>query len=157
VGITRAKERLYLSHAWARNLWGRTQQNIPSRFLQEVPAELIDDVGGTSGVRYLGSPPTSRAGGFSRSYEDRPAVRHGDDAGPLFGSGRAEGRTKGPRRSTGAEALGLVAGDAVVHDHWGEGVVVSTKGEGDMAQATVRFDSVGEKRLLLSATPIKKT
>src|SRR6202034_2941959 len=45
VGITRARRRLAVSHAWTRTIWGRTQQNIPSRFLGEVPAELIKDVG----------------------------------------------------------------------------------------------------------------
>ena len=49
-----------------------------------------------------------------------------------------------------------MAGEAVVHDHWGEGVVVAAEGEGERAQATVRFASVGEKRLLLSATPLRR-
>ena len=52
--------------------------------------------------------------------------------------------------------LGLVAGEEVVHDHWGRGVVVSAKGEGSRAQATVRFDSVGKKNLLLTATPLRR-
>jgi DNA helicase-2/ATP-dependent DNA helicase PcrA len=60
------------------------------------------------------------------------------------------------RSSTGAEQLGLVAGDAVLHDHWGPGTVVATKGEGSRAQATVAFDTVGEKHLLLSATPMRR-
>jgi DNA helicase-2/ATP-dependent DNA helicase PcrA len=50
----------------------------------------------------------------------------------------------------------LVAGDEVVHDHWGPGVVLSAKGEGSRAQATVDFDSVGKKSLLLSATPLHR-
>ncbi len=49
-----------------------------------------------------------------------------------------------------------MAGDRVVHDHWGPGVVVDAKGEGSRAQATVRFDSVGQKSLLLSATPLRR-
>ncbi len=82
--------------------------------------------------------------------------------GTVFGAGRGTGRASGvrrgpgPRQSTGAEGLGLVAGEAVVHDHWGEGVVVAANGEGERAQATVRFASVGEKRLLLSATPLRR-
>jgi hypothetical protein len=50
----------------------------------------------------------------------------------------------------------LVAGEQVVHDHWGPGVVISAKGEGARAQATVHFDSVGHKSLLLSATPLRR-
>ncbi len=122
VGVTRARERLYLSHAWRRTLWGSTSHNIPSRFLAEVPAELIHDVG-------------------------------------VMGSGRASpGLPNAPRRrqGTGAETLGLVAGDLVVHDRWGEGTVLSASGEGDGAQAEVRFASVGHKKLLLSAAPLRR-
>ena len=64
-------------------------------------------------------------------------------------------RPAGPRASSGAEKMGLVAGDLVVHDHWGPGVVIDAKGEGSRAQATVDFDSVGKKNLLLSATPLR--
>jgi DNA helicase-2/ATP-dependent DNA helicase PcrA len=142
VGITRARRWLYLSHAWVRTLWGRTSHNIPSRFLAEVPPELVRDVGVVGG-----------------SGAARPARVPADDGGPglVFGSGR--GAVPGPprpRESTGAERLGLVPGEAVVHDHWGEGVVVAADGEGERAQATVRFASVGEKRLLLSATPLRR-
>jgi DNA helicase-2/ATP-dependent DNA helicase PcrA len=122
VGVTRAKERLYLTHAWRRTLWGSTTANLPSRFVSEVPAELVEDVG------VLGS--------------GRP------DAGVAPRPGR--------RQSTGAEALGLVAGDVVVHDRWGEGTVVSTAGEGDGAQADVVFASVGRKKLLLSVAPLRR-
>ena len=65
-------------------------------------------------------------------------------------------RRAGPRGSTGAEDLALSPGDEVVHEHWGPGVVVSAKGEGSRAQATVEFDTVGKKNLLLSATPLRK-
>jgi len=119
VGITRARQRLYLSHAWTRTLWGRTSQNIPSRFLAEVPKELLRDVGVRGGSGAVAAP-------------------------------------QGPRERTGAEALGLVPGDAVVHEHWGEGVVLATGGRGDDARATVRFSSVGEKLLLLTASPMRR-
>jgi len=133
VGITRARRWLYLSHAWVRTLWGRTSHNIPSRFLAEVPGELVRDVGVVgSGSAGSGSPELT---------------------GTVFGAGRGHPK---PRVRTGAEDLGLQPGDPVVHDHWGEGVVVKAEGEGDKAQAKVRFASVGEKRLLLSATPLRR-
>jgi DNA helicase-2/ATP-dependent DNA helicase PcrA len=150
VGITRARRHLAISHAWVRTIWGRTQHNIPSRFLSEVPAELIKDAGLV----------TSRG-----SWESRDA-RKSRDARDYSTEGRAgtgylastplAPRPAGPRASSGAEDLGLAAGDRVVHDHWGDGVVVSAKGEGSKAQATVRFASVGEKNLLLSATPLRR-
>ena len=61
-----------------------------------------------------------------------------------------------PVRGTGAEGLGLRAGEDVVHAKWGEGVVLDVAGTGDKAEAVVRFPSVGEKRLLLSLAPIKR-
>jgi DNA helicase-2/ATP-dependent DNA helicase PcrA len=122
VGVTRARERLYMSHAWRRTLWGTTSHNIPSRFLSEVPSELVHDIGVVGG----GKPD------------------------PGFGHHPRR------RQTTGAETLGLVAGDRVVHDRWGEGLVISASGEGDGAQAEVRFASVGPKKLLLSAAPLRR-
>jgi DNA helicase-2/ATP-dependent DNA helicase PcrA len=62
----------------------------------------------------------------------------------------------GPVHGTGAERLGLRAGETVVHAKWGEGVVLSVEGEGEKAEARVRFPSVGEKHLALSLAPLKR-
>jgi DNA helicase-2/ATP-dependent DNA helicase PcrA len=138
VGITRARRHLGISHAWVRTIWGRTQHNIPSRFLGEIPSELVKDVG-------LVTTRSSRDFGTE--------LRPGSSFLP---STPLTPRPPGPRASSGAEDLGLVAGDDVVHDHWGPGIVIDTKGEGSRAQATVDFDSVGKKSLLLSATPLRR-
>jgi DNA helicase-2/ATP-dependent DNA helicase PcrA len=70
---------------------------------------------------------------------------------------RAEGSASvSPVRTTGAERLDLSVGEDVVHAKWGEGVVVALRGEGDKAEATVRFPGLGEKQLLLSWTPLKR-
>ena len=61
-----------------------------------------------------------------------------------------------PVRGTGAETLGLRRNDDVVHAKWGEGVVLDVTGEGDKAEATVHFPSVGDKRLNLSLAPLKR-
>jgi DNA helicase-2/ATP-dependent DNA helicase PcrA len=138
VGITRARRYLAITHAWTRMLWGRTQHNIPSRFLGEIPDELVTDVGlvTTRQERNLSTKPRPGMGYLaSTPLTPRPA---------------------GQRASSGAEDLGLVAGEKVVHDHWGPGVVISATGEGSRAQATVDFDSVGKKNLLLSATPLRR-
>ena len=101
----------------------------------------------------------------SRSHAGRPVEEHlagatFSPAVPLAAASRAArsgpGGTAASRGSTGAEDLGLKAGDEVVHDHWGRGIVLSAKGEGSRAQATVRFDSVGKKNLLLTATPLRR-
>ena len=72
-----------------------------------------------------------------------------------FGTGAAEHRRREPA-TTGAEKLGLGAGDRIVHGTWGEGTVLETGGEGDEAEATVQFASVGRKRLLLCMAPLKR-
>jgi len=152
VGITRARQHLAISHAWSRTTWGRTQPAMPSRFVTEVPAHLVEDVG-------LGSP--RRGSGYDTlSGEEHLAGATFSPAVPLAAASRAArsgpGGTAASRGSTGAEDLGLKAGDEVVHDHWGRGIVLSAKGEGSRAQATVRFDSVGKKNLLLTATPLRR-
>jgi DNA helicase-2/ATP-dependent DNA helicase PcrA len=153
VGITRAERHLYVSHAWSRMLYGRGSSNIPSRFLNEIPEELVRDVGSARG-----DGTSSRAG---RSLSD-------DDGGTpgrsVFGRGLANadaefdatGRRRRAPASSGAELLGLVTGDLVVHGQWGEGRVVETSGSGEDAEAVVIFTSVGRKKLLLRMAPIKR-
>ena len=158
VGITRARRHLNLSHAWSRTIFGRTQQNIPSRFLGEVPTELVKDVGlvSTRESRNLStdrSGTVRRRGDWSDDSVGRPTDRHGR---LLPSQQPAHPPAVGPRASSGAEDLGLVAGRRVVHDHWGPGVVLDAKGEGSRAQATVDFESVGKKNLLLTATPLRR-
>jgi DNA helicase-2/ATP-dependent DNA helicase PcrA len=116
VGITRAEQRLHLTRAWSRNLWGQSQYNGPSRFLGEIPEHLV-----TSVKR-------------SRHSDQRPASVS--------------------RTSVGGEEI--TVGDRVRHTHWGDGVVVEVVGRGDAAEATVAFQDMGEKRLLLAWAPLEK-
>ncbi len=159
VGITRAERHLYVSHAWSRLVFGRGSSNIPSRFLNEIPDELVRDVGGDSG--------SGRRGGEGFAYRDR--VSSAEDAGgtpgrSVFGRGLARadaefdatGRRRRSPAPSGAELLGLEAGDLVVHGQWGEGRVVETSGSGEDAEAVVIFTSVGRKKLLLRMAPLKR-
>ncbi len=156
VGITRAERRLYLSHAWSRLLFGSTTSNIPSRFLNEIPDELVRDVGGGA---YL-----PRRRGPGRAHADADADGESGTPGrTLFGRGRPAPDDDLPHRadrkplpSTGAERLGLVPGDRVVHRTWGDGTVTETAAEGDDAEAVVDFASVGTKRLLLRMAPLER-
>ena len=136
VGITRARQRLYLSHAWSRFLFGSTQYNPPSRFLKEIPEQLSELV---EGSRARGR---SSSGSWGRDRIVEAASRPAPAARPV--------------RTTGAERIGIRVGDDVVHGKWGEGVVLEMIGAGDTAEVIVRFPSVGEKRLLLAWSPIKK-
>jgi len=140
VGITRARQRLYLSHAWCRTLWGSTQYNPPSRFLAEIPEELTVLA---EGARRPAARSSFGSGGGAAHRRDvvEAAIR---------------GRTASPAKTTGAEDLSLRVGEDVVHAKWGEGVVLEVIGTGDKAEAVVRFPGLGEKRLLLAWTPLKR-
>jgi DNA helicase-2/ATP-dependent DNA helicase PcrA len=160
VGITRAERHLYVSHAWSRMLYGRGTSSIPSRFLNEIPDELLRDVGGDPG-RFGGGFGRSRWGGDGPSSGEDGAGTPGKS---VFGRGVAEGPgefdANGRRRrapaSSGAEQLGLEPGDRVVHGKWGEGNVVEASGPGEDAEAVVQFGSVGRKKLLLRMAPLKR-
>jgi DNA helicase-2/ATP-dependent DNA helicase PcrA len=152
VGITRARERLFVSHAWSRMLWGATQYNPPSRFLDEIPAELVQVVDGA------GRAP-GRASMRAHYRSDGGGRREG--FAPVTGEGRdrmVDQAIRAGQRpaSTGAERLGLRIGDDVRHVKFGDGVILGIEGTGDKAEAIVRFSGFGEKRLLLSWSPLER-
>ncbi|MER7073686.1 DNA helicase PcrA [Terrabacter sp. NPDC000476] len=131
VGITRARERLYLSRAAVRSAWGAPQYNPPSRFLDEIPGDLLD-------WQRLG-PSFSGARG-----SDRPAV--------ATLAARPGVRSAGKR-----PVIALSAGDRVTHDSFGLGTVVRVEGEGEKSMAHVDFGAdTGTKRLLLRYAPLVK-
>jgi ATP-dependent DNA helicase UvrD/PcrA len=153
VGITRAQKRLYLCHAWGRTLFGQTNYNPPSRFLNELPASLLD-------VREEGTPRGqghSRARDASRGGRARRA-EGGYSVVGLPGKGTVDVSPSGwsPPRAPDRAVPTVAEGDTVVHDRWGEGVVLTVRGRGDDAEATIAFSDGGEKRLLLSYAPLKR-
>ena len=167
VGITRARERLHLSYAWSRMLHGQTQYNPPSRFLSEIPDDLMVDAeesrtaarqdGGWGSRGSRGSREGDTVS--DRGWFDPTPPRHSPDdepAGTVFGGGRGPSESASGPSSTGAHELGLQPGDDVVHRAWGDGVVESVHGEGDRAEAVVRFATKGEKRLLLAWAPLER-
>jgi len=132
VGITRAQRRLYVSRATVRSTWGAPSHNPASRFLDELPAEVVDwrrtEADQTRWSPRSTTPPA--AGSFSR------AVSTG--------------------RSTGGTVLSLEPGERVLHDSFGMGTVVALEGAGDRSVASVDFGSEGVKRLLLRYAPLQK-
>jgi len=148
VGITRAQQRLYLTHAWSRTLYGQTNYNPPSRFLGEIPEALLDAK-------------------ESEARVQRAAARRGGGGGGGYSVVGLPGRSDAVQVQPGwtpptvpgvpkRDAPAIVAGDTVQHERWGEGVVVTTSGYGDDAEATIRFGEVGEKRVLLAYAPLRK-
>ncbi|MBK8756732.1 MAG: DNA helicase PcrA [Actinomycetales bacterium] len=133
VGITRARERLHLSRAAMRSAWGAPQFFPGSRFLDEIPTDLVvweRDAASSDGARFGRSVTTPAIASFGR-----PGVR-----------------SAGNR-----PAIALAAGDRVSHDSFGLGTVVRVEGEGERALAHVDFGaSVGVKRLLLRYAPVEK-
>ncbi len=159
VGITRAMQKLHLTSAWSRMMHGQTQYNPPSRFLDEIPSELINEIGGTRMLRSRrdrsGGGRTYGGGGGSeiptgRTFGGGGRDSHSDD---VVESALAAANKPIP---SGAESIGLKVGDDVRHSQWGEGVIVEIDGVGDKAEASVHFPSVGPKRLLLSWAPLEK-
>jgi DNA helicase-2/ATP-dependent DNA helicase PcrA len=151
VGITRARERLYLCHAWSRMLFGATDYYPPSRFLSEIPEELIKSLGG--GAERGRTYGTRRRGLEGGPAEHRRAVA---EAAMRPTPPPPAGAPSAPTGARGAEGIGLRVGDDVSHEKFGEGVILELAGEGDKAEAVVHFRDVGEKRLLLAWAPLAK-
>ncbi len=128
VGLTRARKHLYISRAQYRSTWGAPNYNPPSRFLDEIPADVIE---------WRNDSSTSVSPSLIK---------------------RSRTATAPPPRATGKKisAIELHIGERVSHDTFGLGTVVSVAGEGDKAEATIKFGQYGEKRLLLRYAPVEK-
>ncbi len=157
VGLTRARERLLVSHAWQRMLFGQSQYNPPSRFLAEVPAELFDRQGNVDS----GSDHGRVFGRTSTDWKDAelPAYKRRNDDDDSFGRsyGRRAERAVRPAEPRNTDHLvDLKPGDDVMHAVFGEGVVIEIKGTGDKTEVTVRFREKGTKHLALAWAPLTK-
>lgn len=143
VGITRARERLYVTRSTMRSAWGQPSYNPPSRFLEEIPGDFME------WKRTGPATPSASMGGLSAG------------GGGGFGSMLSSSRAKGPsgfatRRNQDRPAVALAIGDRVTHDSFGLGTVVGVKGSGDNAEATIDFGGEKPKRLLLRYAPVEK-
>nr|WP_246861253.1 DNA helicase PcrA [Bacillus sp. REN3] len=136
VGITRAEEELFITNAQMRTLFGRTNINPESRFIKEIPAELIEDA----------APKAKRPSPFG----DRPAAS----------TPRQPQRSAVVRpvsASNGGAEISWKVGDKAQHGKWGTGTVVSVKGSGEGMELDIAFPSpIGIKRLLAKFAPIQK-
>jgi len=135
VGITRAEERLYLTCAQSRTLFGRSGYNNPSRFIAEISDEIVEHV------------TLKQSAGTGRSQTTRRAV-----ASPTRAAVQ-----KPAYKSSGGDKLGWATGDKAVHKKWGQGTVVSVRGEGESMELDIAFPSpTGIKRLLAKFAPVEK-
>ncbi|PAE99571.1 DNA helicase PcrA [Bacillus velezensis] len=132
VGITRAEEELYLTNAKMRTLFGRTNMNPESRFIREIPGDLLEN---------LNEKKTPRM---------QPGRKVQPKRGPVS-------RPVSYANKTGSDSLSWAVGDKAGHKKWGTGTVVSVKGEGESTELDIAFPSpVGVKRLLAAFAPIGK-
>ncbi len=147
VGLTRAQQRLYLSRAVVRSAWGAPSHNPASRFLDEVPVDLVD-------WRRTANEMTSWSRSVMPALPNRPGAR-GTRPAQRFGSTaiRADAESKAARRG---EVPTLEPGDRVTHDSFGLGTVVTVEGVAEKAVASIDFGSGGVKRLLLRYAPVEK-
>jgi DNA helicase-2/ATP-dependent DNA helicase PcrA len=164
VGITRAQRCLYLAHAWSRQLFGNTNFNPPSRFLDEIPGDLLDTRGRSGSGGSYGGRAAYRSGGvpsYRSSGDRRPAVsgfdpdEEGDDHRERVVDAAMAHRHSAPQRS-GADAIGLRVGDDVEHPSFGDGIIIEIRGDGDHAIATVRFSGSVTKHLSLAWAPLSR-
>ncbi|MFD8781445.1 DNA helicase PcrA [Kitasatospora sp. NPDC059599] len=158
VGLTRARERLYLTRSVLRSAWGQPAYNPASRFLEEIPETLVEwkrtgavqapaQRGFSSGSSWGKS---SSGGGGSRSSSRSSSSA---SASPKAGWGQSARRGG---QAVERDAISLAVGDRVTHDSFGLGTVVAVTGVGDRAQATVDFGTDGRKQLLLRYAPVEK-
>ena len=135
VGITRAEEVLYLTNAFSRTLYGRTQYNRPSRFIDEIDQDLLEIQGMRPTPKKI-SPFTTKT--TTPSYQ-QPQVT-----------------TVSSKTATGGENNSWKAGDKVKHKKWGVGTVVRVNGTATDLELDVAFQGQGVKRLLAAFAPIEK-
>lgn len=168
VGITRAEEKLFLSCAQMRTLYGRTTANAPSRFLEEIPDELKEDTemardrygrGAGIGGAYSGRGFGNNGGGnFGHRSSDSPSPAATRSAAPSAGRvTMTTGMPGAPAAKPSGSAGDYNAGDKVSHGKWGIGTIVAIKGSGNDMELQIAFPApVGVKRLLAGFAPITK-
>ncbi|WP_202709689.1 UvrD-helicase domain-containing protein [Sporosalibacterium faouarense] len=142
VGITRAEEKLFMTHSSIRTLYGKTKYNIASRFLDEIPNELIDNGEGDNTNKRNNRKNTSNSGKSTFSQKK------------YFAGYTAESMQKAKPKSTsnnGEVKLGM----KIRHKVWGEGTIVQVKGQGEKTEVTVAFEKQGIKKLMLAFAPVE--
>ncbi|HFD0712126.1 TPA: DNA helicase PcrA [Enterococcus faecium] len=135
VGITRAEEALYLTNAFSRTLYGRTQYNRPSRFVEEIDQELLE----IEGMR----PTPKKTPVFAKKTA-------------AYSYKQPETAVVSSKSATGGEKNSWKPGDKVKHKKWGLGTVVRLSGTSKDLELDVAFPSQGVKRLLAAFAPIEK-
>lgn len=139
VGITRAEESLYLTNAFSRTLYGKTQYNQPSRFVAEIDDSLLNSVG---------MQPQPKAT-FNNPFTSNPNAMK-----PKYQHATRQPMTN--KTASGGENENWNPGDKVQHKKWGTGTVVKVSGNAKDVELDIAFPQQGVKRLLAAFAPIQK-
>jgi DNA helicase-2/ATP-dependent DNA helicase PcrA len=148
VGITRARQRLYVTRAVMRSAWGQPSYNPASRFLEEIPEPLITWKRTGSSFGGPGSSGGSAGGAVSKAAASLSSSLAARAKGS---SGFATRRASGDR-----PVISLAVGDRVTHDQFGLGTVISVTGRPGDEKATIDFGDERPKQLLLRYAPVQK-
>jgi DNA helicase-2/ATP-dependent DNA helicase PcrA len=156
VGLTRARKRLYVTRSEVRSMWGQSQYNPASQFLEEIPTDLVE---------WKREGTSRQTGGWGSA-----PIGSGRYGGSFWGAGTSRGAAASATAGFDAdvpaavvrnrvqpqkEVVAVAVGDKVNHTSFGNGTVIGVEGAGDKTVAKVKFD-VGEKRLLLRYAPLTK-
>mgnify|MGYP003312956822 CR=1 FL=1 len=165
VGITRAQQKLYLTYARMRTLYGRSSMNSPSRFLEEIPKEYVE---------YLAAQMDSynSASLYARQPQKRMMYpswqKRASDAASFSGTPKSASQVLQElqqKKESNANTAGIIrpdihvqwkAGDKARHGKWGLGTVISVKGEGEETELKIAFPGQGVKGFMQKYAPIEK-
>ncbi|MBO6303918.1 MAG: DNA helicase PcrA [Selenomonadaceae bacterium] len=155
VGITRAEKKLYLSYAYSRTLYGRESANSPSRFIEEIPENLMEETKGEDIFEARPIKSVSNYGNYSDGYKSAYNAKFTD--APSAFSAMQKAAPKEPLGGIKPDTNAVYkTGDKVRHGKWGEGMIVSVKGVGENALLQVAFPNEGIKNLTQKYAPIEK-
>jgi DNA helicase-2/ATP-dependent DNA helicase PcrA len=159
VAITRAKKRLWLTHASARYRFGQLQQNEPSRFIEELPEEHLDRSFAGGGAKNQGSGFTRNNWGQQTGNKYKEDIRYKEVAKPsTFVTPLARPQTKEHTPSVdfvASDTSNLQAGQKVEHQKFGFGEVLKMEGAAHNPIATVKFELNGEKKIMLNYAKLR--
>ncbi len=177
VAITRAERYLYLTHALVRRVYGEENAAEPSRFLNEFPLELIEDVStGPSWLRYAtksssapsrepmrgSSPPSYQPPKRTSNYQG-PKNNSTDSVRDFFArQGKkvdipgASSKPEPVKRESSKSASGFNVGTRVRHAKYGQGLIIKREGEGEDAKLTINFPGYGQKKLIEKYAGLEK-
>ena len=168
VGITRAKEKLYITNARSRMIYGNTSLTRPSRFVSEIPEDLLDAVRNEPQQTFYGG--YSQSGGYGQSsfggthtfggsyggeyQRNRSAQRKPQTSASGFSRGGFSGGSASPK--TESVSLDFKVGDRVEHKTFGQGLIISAKAVGGDMVLEIAFDDVGTKKVMAKVAKLKK-